>query len=295
MIKLVFCIFILGSFIYGQNDTIIFNQSTQNYDIYYTAESYQTGNDTVIFMECIPATKIIPIINAFVKKQYGSNSITYEYSIKNSEESVQNLKDFYIVCDKSLNIIDSTTNNWHRSGSRKGGWDWWGDQGLEPSWSVDGFKLSSESLPIIGTAQFRGYPSSVLSWPNNLWPKKDELIENIQELYKFENNLVFRKTIVPGNFPEEFSSIDFANTLIAYTNESYDLGWITDQAVANKYTNHFQNVKNYIQQNNIQGSINILNTVLQEVEQDSGLTLTSEAYALLKYNSEYLKEQITTE
>ena len=57
---------------------------------------------------------------------------------------------------------------------------------------------------------------------------------------------------------------------------------------ADKYSNHFTTAKTQLQQNNIPAVKNTLNQVLHDVDQDSTANLTSEAYALLRYNTEYL-------
>jgi hypothetical protein len=74
---------------------------------------------------------------------------------------------------------------------------------------------------------------------------------------------------------------------------SDSLKWITDYTATTKYTGYFENTKSHIQQNNNSAAINVLDSVLTDVEADSGVTLTSEAYALIKYNTEYLKNQLS--
>ncbi len=83
------------------------------------------------------------------------------------------------------------------------------------------------------------------------------------------------------------------NMIIDDVNESYQKGWITNQSTMDKYVNYFENTKTYLEQNNNSAAISTLNSVLQDLEQDNGTTLTSEAYALLKYNTESLKARIT--
>ncbi|MCP4412228.1 MAG: hypothetical protein GY808_06630, partial [Gammaproteobacteria bacterium] len=204
----------------------------------------------------------------------------FNYSIESKSQSIQHINRFAIGKETSPDAYNFNRNLWniydHKNDIKCVNHGLYGFNLIKPGEIDNNLSImidSDRSLPGIVKFYFQGWNG------NEYFPRPD--------IY---NNSFKGSTIGLKAPPDEFISFDFADTLITYTNESYDLGWITDQTVANKYTNHFQNVKNYIQQNNIQGSINILNTVLQEVEQDNGVTLSSEAYALLKYNSEYLKE-----
>jgi hypothetical protein len=71
-------------------------------------------------------------------------------------------------------------------------------------------------------------------------------------------------------------------------------GWIKDQAISDKYIGYFNSVKNKLQKNNIGSARTTLQQILQEVNIDSTANLTSESYALLRYNTEYLLEKLFT-
>ncbi|HEX9829492.1 MAG TPA: hypothetical protein VGB10_04705 [Bacteroidota bacterium] len=89
-----------------------------------------------------------------------------------------------------------------------------------------------------------------------------------------------------------FNSTSFLDTLLSYTTQSRSLEWITTQATADKYTSYFTSAKSNIQQNNINAARATLQQVLSDVNVDSSSTLTSEAYALLRFNTEYLLSQL---
>jgi len=103
---------------------------------------------------------------------------------------------------------------------------------------------------------------------------------------------VVGKTIGPVLPPSPFDPVGFLDTLTSYTTRSLSLGWIKDQATADKYTGYFASAKTSLQQNNIAAARTGLQQVLQAVNADSTSNITSEAYALLRYNTEYLLGQL---
>jgi hypothetical protein len=284
---------------FTQQDTIIYNINTGNYTIYYTSEKEDGNGDTLITMNFIPATKIKPAIISWVNFDSDSNIYIYYYKIMNGEGSRQNLYRFILRFGKNIEVSDRSTNGW-RSSRRKASkngvygaineWVWSGDQGLEANWSVNGFTLASEGIPGIGDVFFRGRGGSILNWPYG-WPDH-KMEEKIYLLDRFPNNYVRSKTLVPVSILKPFKTEAFADTILQYISDSHILNWIRNESASDKYLHNLQNVKLYLQQNNNPAAINILDSVLTDVEADSGITLTSEAYALIKYNTEYLKKYL---
>jgi hypothetical protein len=82
------------------------------------------------------------------------------------------------------------------------------------------------------------------------------------------------------------------DSLLYYTFESRNLTWIANQSTADKYTGLYTRAKSDFQQNNTTSARARLDTVLRQIPLDSVANLTSEAYALLKFNTEYLLSQL---
>ncbi len=99
-------------------------------------------------------------------------------------------------------------------------------------------------------------------------------------------------TIGPTAPPLNFDGSSWLDTLTSYTTQSRSLGWIKDQARADKYSGYFASAKTSLQQNNTGAARSTLQQVVQQVNIDSTSSLTSEAYALIRYNTEYLLAQI---
>ena len=108
------------------------------------------------------------------------------------------------------------------------------------------------------------------------------------------NNAVWGQTIAPKNppSPEPYASLSFTDTLVSYTTRSRALNWILDQQTADKHTGLFSRIHSDLDQQQKTLALLRLDTVLSQVHQDSAGHLTSEAYALLRFNSEYLRTLI---
>ena len=83
--------------------------------------------------------------------------------------------------------------------------------------------------------------------------------------------------------------------LLNYNEESLDLNWIKNENTFNKYTNLLNTAKTALEQNQISQARTALQSIIQEVDIDSTSNITSEAYALLRYNTEYLLENLPEE
>ena len=281
----------------GQQDTIIYNPGTGDYTIQYIGEGF-TGEDTLITLTYIPWTKLNPFISCDVFYDIDSSEYIYNWRIGNGEDSEQNLKKFVVVFGKNSQVVDRSTLAWHSKrwkGSADGEvvfinrWGWRADQGLEPTWSVSGLKLGSPDLPSIGFAYFQG-KGSIPRFPYSSPPEKIDT--QFAKLDGFPVNYVQQETIIPNELPDPFIPLYFLDTLINYNQRSLELSWITNQTTADKYDSLLNTAKTLLEGNHIPWVEHTLQTVLQEVDNDSSGNITSEAYALLRYNTEYLLENL---
>lgn len=151
--------------------------------------------------------------------------------------------------------------------------------------SLEGFQISSSGLPFIADYVVQGY----FPTPSIEFGEEEPVI--IGSMNTYENSKK-GKTIGPACSPDPFVPVAFLDTLISYTNQSRALGWITNQPTADKYEGYFSRAQAELQRNDIRGARVFLDQVLRDVQSDSGVSLTSEAYALLRYNTEYLLGQL---
>jgi hypothetical protein len=164
----------------------------------------------------------------------------------------------------------------------------------KPGESVSGIELNSRGLP--GVRRM-----TVLPWFDErlFFPAIDDTSETALEPFSFEKEDSLRDmvnyygwTIGPYAPPAIFNPNTILDTLTYFTTQSRMLGWIKDQTTANKYLGYFASAKTSLQQNSIIATRTTLQQVLQDANVDSTANLTSEAYALIRYNTEYLLAQL---
>ncbi len=305
---------------FAQPDTLYFDPASGNYIIEYQGyfpfargpggvlrsltrdDTLRQGEvyvevDSMLTVTFEPATKVNPKVNGVVSKTAQQDTFLYSYSIENSIGSQQNLRTF--ILEFGVDEVTDASTMWSSNRIRavKNGqigfanrWAWHGDQGLEPTWSTEGFALKSPGLPGITNAYFRGRAPNSIRWPGGL--PGGALRKQVSALRVYPANYVLRKTVAPVALPTPFEGIGFLDTLSSYTSQSLVLGWIANQATADKYESHFSTAQTQLQQQDTTAARSELQTVLQEVDQDSSTVLTGEAYALLRFNTEYLLDQL---
>jgi len=274
---------------------ILYDEETGDYIFKF---QYEEGGyiHTVVFE---PATKIDPYVNSNVSYDDSSKLYIYFFTIRNGVTSKQRLLSFELDYYSSIEKVSNPSFEWvSGSFAYRKTFSWahvlasmlhpGKKNGIPPDSTVSGFQFYSPGLPAICTAYFQGETRTLL-FPEEP-PGEIEAFLDVHE--RFPANTVQRKTLGPKDPPSPFVPTAFLDTLVSYTRQSKNLGWITDQAVAEKYEGYFTMAQNMLQQNRITETRAKLQEVLQDVEADSGAFLTSEAYALLRYNTEYLLSQL---
>lgn len=155
-----------------------------------------------------------------------------------------------------------------------------------PNQTLGGFVLTSFGLPGIREAKLQ---------PDlNVDTLPDEYYENVELTKQLGDSLIYRtKTIGPIAPPADFKPVDLLNYIIDLKHQSFSLGWIDNAGVENSLDAKLDNAKKKIEEGNITAAKNILDAFLNEVESQNKKHLTSEAYALMKYNVQYLLEQLS--
>lgn len=257
------------------------------------------GSQGIIEEYFVPATKINPLVNATIDKKF--DTLKYSYKITNNLSSKQRLLNFSISICSPIFAITRPNAQWHSNPAIIiPGWNWGhtlvnptgaatADNGISPGFSEDGFSFMSFGLPSIVKSYFQGR-TGIMNFEEEPPIEVEELLEPLQ---KFPANEVMRKTIAPADPPFPFNGLIFIDTIKSYIYQSRELGWIAADSVKNKYLSYFDSAR-------IQLTIdttgrltrNTLLNVLRDVELDSTNVLTSEAYALIRFNTEYLIEQL---
>ena len=257
----------------------------------WNGQMYGKWNNTPVIPDTtwLPRNNIIADVECNVLKK--GQSFTYNYKVNNDDESRQRINYFTLECNID-SLIKSQPEGWdgrvhwvnHQKGWGTEVFYWNKPKEVLPGNSLGGFQMISSNLPSISLYFIRA---------ENMLPLTTEFTGS-QDSADFVNNSVNGYTISPS-YSRPIIKTSFLDTLFNFTSRSLELGWIKEEIAADKYTNYFNSAKAALQQNNISAVQNALNNVLQDVKTDSGSVLTSEAYALLRYNTEYLLENLPEE
>ncbi len=160
---------------------------------------------------------------------------------------------------------------------------------VHPGELLSYFTMMSKGLPAIRYCIFEPRFDVVALFPN---PEEDTtitsvLVDSIREAVKYHGY-----TIGPTALDSVFNGLNFLDTIKSYINQSRSLGWITTQVAADKYAKLIDSARAKLVANKIALTRAKLDTVLLYANQDSSVTITSEAYALLRFNTEYLLSQL---
>ena len=155
-----------------------------------------------------------------------------------------------------------------------------------PRESATGLVIMSRGLP--GIRKFTVKPDF------NIYEFFPDEEDTTSQMTQFQEDSILAavnfhgQTVGPSAPPVKFIVGAFLDTLSSLVKQSYAFEWITSQTTANKYLSYFGSAKSSLQSNNISGVSATLQTVLKDVNVDSSRNLTNEAYALIRYNTEYL-------
>ena len=160
-----------------------------------------------------------------------------------------------------------------------------------PRDSVSGFVLMSKGLPGIRRCVVLPH-FNVFA----LYPRLDE-VDNPDSLdAKIDQDreaVNFHGFAVGPTAPAAiFNGLGFIDTIKSYINRSRTLSWITDQSTADKYGRLIDSARYNLEANNRGAAKAKLDSVLLNANDDSSSTLRNEAYALLRFNTEYVLKKL---
>jgi len=274
--------------------SIVYQPASGNYLIRYASDG---RFDSTTF---VPATKIEPVVRCRVATKGLRGPYTYLYTVSLHPSSHQCLCSFAVSHSAPLQSAGKPNSGWRmREVNGAGAWRWLNSRkdtsglwtpttDLVPGGSLSGISLTSQGLPAIVNSYSAG------NAPRLMFGEEPPFMVNqfLDSVNAFPNNTVTRCTIGPNNPPLPFRPSAFLDTLISYTTRSLSLGWIIGQPTADKYINFFRTSRASLERADVLGAVNILRDVISSANADSGSSLTSEAYALIRYNTEYLVSRL---
>jgi hypothetical protein len=160
---------------------------------------------------------------------------------------------------------------------------------IHPGQSLTGFVLMSRGVP--------GIRSIIVHPKFKQTPVPDATATDVERIRTIEKAIaVTLKTVSPTAPPKEFVALDFLNYLITLVYDSRNLGWIKVDGVKQSLLAKLLTAKRKLEGKDTSEAQNLLNAFLNEVRAVScpeftcpgNKPLTSEAYALLFFNGQYL-------
>jgi hypothetical protein len=179
---------------------------------------------------------------------------------------------------------------------------------LEPGATIDSIVMTSHGIPALRS--FVISPSYNPKLPYEITLANEDSIRRFIPEPTEEEEAAFQRlldsikvrgvTIGPTAPPANFIPLFFLDTLISYKHQAFSLGWIKNQGIVQSLDAKLDNAKRQLQRNNTTAARNTLQAFVNEVEAlwkgeehpYGGKQITSEAYALLKFNAEYLVSKL---
>ena len=232
----------------------------------------------------LPRDRVHVSVHANVEKK--SDGLIYSYLIESKTTSIQDIDEIILDCHIDSVKKSYTRKNWrfYLSVDILG----WVNAKYPPKTNYilpgetdTSCAFESSGLPKIVKYYIRGYnkrPSGQYS--GDIWWR------DVQE------NSATGFTIGAAYPPDPFISSDFLDTLMTYPQRSFDLDWIDNHDIRNSMNKKLENAKKQLDEGKTKQAVNIINAFINEVDAQKGKHINSEAYALLKYNAEYLVEKL---
>jgi hypothetical protein len=216
------------------------------------------------------------------------DGILYHYHLINNENSNQKVTEFAIVTTYQPKNIEFPDSWYGLFGGLIEAISWFSTdtaKNIQPSEELKGLTFLSDRLPSLSKYNARGWT------PTPRLPFQPDSLENSSVSEDSKQGL----TLGPGLLPEEIVTDQFIDTLTTYLTQSCELGWIENPGICRSLQATLDNVKRQIEQGRTQTAVNNLQPFLNELEAIREQHLSPEAYALLRFNGEYLLAKLREE
>lgn len=157
---------------------------------------------------------------------------------------------------------------------------------VKPGDSLVGFQVLAKGPPAIVPYYVQGYRPEVTA----IYDSTDVSEYSLRLDILTNSNKGF--TVAPGISRTQEGPTNILDTLHSYINQSRTLGWITNQSTADRYSGLIDSAQKALADNKIRTVRSCLQTAIQHSAEDSAKSISSEAYALIRFNAEYLAGQL---
>lgn len=295
ILKFFFFFLIVGSnslFAQKLGEEIVYLEEKGIYLIHYWSEVDSVFYEIPLF----PGNECTPSIITKVIFDNDSKNYTYSYEISNESDAKRELYEFGIYTPSPVSQIKLANSEWRgKYFSWLEGVRWVQSNsksdtiGVLPGEKVTGeFGFKATELPGIVV----GYAASYWNLGNT--PDEGptgEMRVMADSILKETKNISF-KTIGPRQLADNINNISLLDTLYSYLDFSCDTTWIENRGVCQSLQAKLDNTRRQLDRNNNRAASNSLQAFLNEVMALKDEQLSSEAYALLYFNGQYLLERL---
>ncbi len=275
----------------------------------------------------IPRNKIAEQVSAAINKR--GETYTYSYTVRNGAGAEQSIWRFRLIIPETVQVSDQRApEGWDPS---YGIWEYkncfvisWGspfDFDISPGSSLGGFSFATtKSIPGIVTYYAEGYAPPP-SFEPGMAP---DSIPGYDDLTPYGPGVV-GKTVGPVPLPSLLTPVNFLDTLISYKHQCLTLGWLIDkpqhekdedgdeigEGVVKRLDRRLNRAREALVKGDSSKARGELEKFINKVEElykesqhreQEGEEekfayggLSSEGYALLRYNAEYLRDRLNVE
>jgi hypothetical protein len=192
-----------------------------------------------------PRNKIDININCHVTKQ--SDTLQFSYEVFNKPTSKQRVEFFRIWCDVQDVVGFPAPAYWgfsHKAGKGFGWMTWISNVSghIRVGKSLDGFRIKAKSL--CGILSFFAHGHNGVGQSSNLPHDLEKLKLTVKDQLE---NAFYGITIGPANPSDPFVPLVFLDTLLSYTRQSVQLGWLIEKNAEKRIDNKIELAKKLLQ------------------------------------------------
>jgi len=267
--------------------------SRQNFVINYK----KNNSDTLFSGIWVPGDLVEAKITASVTRD--SSIYSYLYIVNNQQYTPVDLHQFNIKLEMEP-ITIAPKNRWFSRFVKWQSLNKWSHKsgppfGIEPG-EEESFKFSSSGLPRIGSAQISNltgmsFPAEEFEFPNSV----ELVLDSLKKLHGY----IQKSTIVPYDPISEFGSeSNFRPSIMLDTLETYrqrsceELGWANDPQVCSRLEEDLNQVRSNLSAGDSLAAAGALQDFINLVQDEKEASLSSEGYALLFFNADYLADRL---
>ncbi|MBM3301250.1 MAG: hypothetical protein FJY85_15015 [Deltaproteobacteria bacterium] len=232
---------------------------------------------------------------------------SFGYVVHSSLSSRQQVWDFRVIFRFDPRLLDSvsTPDRWQEPMIPVEGPPFWvawvalREQKLKPGESKEGFFLETGVLP--GVTEF--YAEGYAPPPNFPEGMAEDSIPGYDDLTPYGPGVV-GKTVGPVLPPDPFVAADFLDTLASYKHQAAALRWVGQEGFLNQLDEKLDQARDQLAKGHTKQARDKVEEFVKKLEHEAKKTekdqdkkndkkwVTSEGYALLKFNAEYLIEKL---